>query len=93
MTIESNYLLLEELLEQDPRQSTRDLAIKLNCSFNATTNRLKACIFLSFKQKKRFCPLAWDEKWVYYDKPVEWTFNSGSILTSHKGNSVCLAGS
>jgi len=37
--IEANDSLLEELLEQDPRESTRNLAIQLNCSFNMVSNR------------------------------------------------------
>ena len=40
--IEANDSLLEELLEQDPRQSTRNLAIQLNFSFNTVLNRLRA---------------------------------------------------
>ena len=42
LEIETNDSLLEELLEQDPRQSTRNLAIQLNYSFNTVLNRLRA---------------------------------------------------
>ena len=37
--IEASGSLLEELVEEDPRQSTRDLAIQLNFSFNTVLNR------------------------------------------------------
>ena len=37
--IEANDSFLDELLEQDPRQSTKNLAIQLNCSFNTVLNR------------------------------------------------------
>ena len=40
--IEANDSLQEELLEQDPQQSTRDLAMQLNCSFNTVSNSLRA---------------------------------------------------
>ena len=40
--IEANDSLLEELVEEDPRQSIRDLGIQLNCSFNTVLNRLRA---------------------------------------------------
>ena len=35
-----NDLVLEELPEEDPYQSTRDLVIQLNCSSNTVLNRL-----------------------------------------------------
>ena len=48
--IEANDSLLEELLEQDPRQSTRNLAIQLNCSFNTVLNRLRALVKENLKK-------------------------------------------
>ena len=38
-SIEANDSLLEELFEQDPRQSTRYLAMQSNYSFNAISDR------------------------------------------------------
>ena len=40
--VETNDSILEELLQKDPRQSSRELAIQLNSAFNTVLNRLRA---------------------------------------------------
>ena len=48
--LEGQLKLLEELLEQDPRQLTRNLAIQLNCSFNKVLNRLRGLVKENLKK-------------------------------------------
>ena len=48
--LEGQLKLLEELLEKDPRQSTRNLAIQLNCLFNKVLNRLRALVKENLKK-------------------------------------------
>ena len=60
--IEANDSLLEELLEQDPRQSTRDLAIQLNCSFNTVLNRLRALGKENLKNNIAYCTIFFQKR-------------------------------
>ena len=106
--VETNDSILRELLQKDPRQASRDIAIELNCSPNTVLNQLRAlgkvqktgkwvshnlsknninrklinCISLPLKQKKSFLHkiVSGDEKWLYYDNPV----NVKQWLTSYR---------
>ena len=40
--VETNDSILEEILQEDPRQSSRELAIQLNFSPNTVLNRFRA---------------------------------------------------
>jgi len=90
---------LEALLEDDPKQSSKELVLELSVSHTTVLNRLKAlgkvqkigrwvphqlsevnisqrlsiCTSLLSRQKKK--SFLWkivtgDEKWLYYDNPV-----------------------
>ena len=97
--IEPDYDLLDELLEEDLRQSSRELALALSVCQTTVLNRLHAlgkiqkagkwvphklsevniaqrlslCVSLASRQKKKsflWKIITGDEKWLYYDNPV-----------------------
>jgi histone-lysine N-methyltransferase SETMAR len=114
--VEAEDDVLSNLIEEDPRLTTRELALELSVSHTTVCNRLHAlgkkqrcgkwvphklseiniaqrlntCVFLSSRQKKK--SFLWkivtgDEKWLYYDNPVnkkQWLSPGQASLTTPK---------
>ena len=73
--IEVSDSVLEQMLEEDPHQLNRDLAIKLNCSSTPVLNRFKSRKWVLYKlseknMNQRFTnciSLSSRQKIMYYD--------------------------